>query len=282
MEKKRLLAILAHPDDETFGIGGTLAKYSREGVDVHVAIATDGAAGSVIKKYENDRDKLVQIRKKELDKAVKILGVKLHKLGYRDSGYIGDPAGEDPKAFINIAETKAIEKIVKLIRKIKPDVVVTHDETGGYLHPDHIQCWKIVTPAFRAAGDKKKFKNAGKPFLPSKLFYTVFPKSKVRYYSFLMRIKGQNPKKAGRNKDIDMTFLGVERKDIHAIIDIRKYWNLKKKASEMHESQGGKERRHMFLPEFFQKVLFGKECYILANSHNNKTGECRNDLFGRD
>lgn len=98
--KKALLAVLAHPDDESFGPGGTLARYAREGVDVHIAIATDGAAGSVAEGYETAREQLATVRAEELKKAVNILGATLHNLGYRDSGYIGDPANQHPAAFI--------------------------------------------------------------------------------------------------------------------------------------------------------------------------------------
>ena len=136
--KKTLLAILAHPDDESFGPGGTLAKLAAEGVDVHIAIATDGAAGSVAEGYEEAREKLAAVRAVELEKAVEILGGTLHRLGYRDSGMKGDVANQHPDAFINADHFSAIGKVVKLIREIQPHVVVTHDETGGYFHPDHI------------------------------------------------------------------------------------------------------------------------------------------------
>ncbi|MBP7593605.1 MAG: PIG-L family deacetylase, partial [Chloroflexi bacterium] len=98
---KRLLAVLAHPDDESFGPGGTFARYAAEGVDVHIAIATDGVAGSVAEGFEDTLQDLVNVRARELDAAVKILGATLHKLGYRDSGYINDPANHHPEAFIN-------------------------------------------------------------------------------------------------------------------------------------------------------------------------------------
>ncbi len=98
---RKLLAVLAHPDDESFGIGGTLARYAAEGVEVHVAIATDGVAGSVASGYEHTLNDLIAVRQQELAAAVDILGVTLHTLDYRDSGYIGDPANGHPEAFIN-------------------------------------------------------------------------------------------------------------------------------------------------------------------------------------
>ena len=105
---RRLLAVLAHPDDESFGIGGTLARYADEGADVHIAIATDGVAGSVAAGYEHTLVELAAVRHKELETAAAALGGTLHTFGYRDSGYIGDPANQHPDAFINADEHEAI------------------------------------------------------------------------------------------------------------------------------------------------------------------------------
>jgi LmbE family N-acetylglucosaminyl deacetylase len=139
--KRTILAVLAHPDDESYGIGGTLARYAAEGVEVHVAIATDGAAGSIDNKWQGDRSRLAEARALELKEAGDVLGVKIHSLGYRDSGYIGDPANEHQDAFINVDEDVATGAVVRLIRELQPQIVVTHDETCGYYHPDHRQCY---------------------------------------------------------------------------------------------------------------------------------------------
>ncbi|HZD11702.1 MAG TPA: PIG-L family deacetylase, partial [Candidatus Binatia bacterium] len=136
--KRTLLAVLAHPDDESFGPGGTLARYAAQGVDVHIVIATNGAAGSVVEEYEAAREQLAQVRREEVEAAVEILGAELHLLGYRDSGYIGDPANEHPEALINVDKREAAAEVVRLIRELRPQVVLTHDEFGGYFHPDHI------------------------------------------------------------------------------------------------------------------------------------------------
>ncbi len=140
---RKLLAVLAHPDDESYGIGGTLARYVAEGVEVHVAIATDGAAGSIDEKWQGDRSRLIDARAQELKNAADVLGVHLHLLGYRDSGYINDPANKHPAAFINSDDEETVCRIVQLIRDIRPQVVITHDETGGYYHPDHIRCYEV-------------------------------------------------------------------------------------------------------------------------------------------
>ncbi|MEM7802655.1 MAG: PIG-L deacetylase family protein [Chloroflexota bacterium] len=261
-----ILALLAHPDDESFGPGGTLARYAANGVDVHIVIATDGAAGSVEKGYEEQRNELASVRAVELKKAVEILKGHLHTLDYRDSGMAGDPANEHPNAFINADENEAVGRVVRLIREIKPEVVITHDETGGYFHPDHIMCWKITTAAFHAAGDPTRYPEIGPtPFQPQKLYYTAIPKGFVRVMTTIMRIMGRNPKKMGRNKDVDFTRVGYPRSKIHTSIDGRPYWEIKRSASAEHKTQGGGRLFAAFLPHFLLKQLFGYDRFIRAH-----------------
>lgn len=277
--RRRLLAVLAHPDDESFGPGGTFARYAAEGVDVHIAIATDGAAGSVAEGYEESREKLAEVRAGELETAVSILGATLHTLGYRDSGYINDPANHHPDAFINADEQEAIGRVVGLIRQIRPQVVITHDETGGYYHPDHIFCWKITTPAFHAAGDPNQYPEIGPaPYQPQRLYYTAFPNTMVKFFTLLMRLRGQDPARAGRNKDIDFTKLGLPRHKIHAAIDYRAYWDVKRQASASHASQGGGTGNSRALPEWLQRRFLARETFIRAVPPA-PDGFRENDLF---
>lgn len=278
MTKRTLLAVLAHPDDESFGPGGTFARYAAEGVAVHIAIATDGAAGSVAAGYEDAREKLAEVRAKELETAVSHLGATLHSLGYRDSGYIGDPANEHPEAFVQADHQEAVGRVVKLIREIQPQVIITHDETGGYFHPDHIQCWKITVPAFHAAGDPAQFTDIGPaPYQPQKLYFSAFPNTWVKLFVFIFRLRGQDPTKFGRNKDIDMTRVGVERKRLHAFIKYREYWEVKQAASAAHASQGGGGALG-WLPKPIQKLLFSRDSYIRAYPPT-PDGFRENDLF---
>jgi LmbE family N-acetylglucosaminyl deacetylase len=276
--KRTLLAILAHPDDESFGSGGTFAKYAAEGVDVHIAIATDGAAGSVADGFEEAREKLAEVRAKELQKAVSILGGTLHTLGYRDSGYINDPANNHPDAFVQADEQEAVCRVVRLIREIRPQIVITHDETGGYFHPDHIQCWKITVPAFHAAGDPKQFPNIGPaPYQPQRLYFSAFPNTWVKFFIFLHRLRGKDPTKFGRNKDIDMTRVGIDRKKINVVVDYRPFWEIKRAASAAHASQGGGGAPSR-LPQWLQKLIFAKDTFISAHPPA-PDGQRKNDMF---
>jgi LmbE family N-acetylglucosaminyl deacetylase len=262
---RTLLVVLAHPDDESFGLGGTLARYASEGVDVHIAIATDGVAGSVAEGYEHTLEDLVNVRVQEVSAAVEILGGTLHMLCYRDSGYIGDPANKHPEAFINTDEDEAVGRVVRLIREIRPQVIITHDETGGYFHPDHIHCWKITTAAFFAAGNPDEYPEIGpEPFKPLRLYYTAFPNRMVKIFTLLMRLRGRDPTKAGRNKDIDFTKLGIPPKKLHARIDYRKYWDKKRLASAQHPSQGGGTSNSRALPQWLQRRFLANEYFIRA------------------
>jgi len=263
--KRTLLAVLAHPDDESYGIGGTLARYVAEGVDVHVAIATDGAAGSVDENWQGDRSKLVEARYHELAAAGDVLGVKIYHLGYRDSGYIGDKANENPAAFINADEDEAAGRIVDLIREIEPDVVVTHDETGGYFHPDHIKCYEITTAAFNIVLDSVTGDTSDPPpYQPSRLYYTAFSNSWVKVVIFLMRLRGVDPSRAGRNQDIDFTKVGLPPEIITTSVNYRNYWEKKREASAMHGSQGGGTSLTRLFPTWFLKRFFAVETYIRA------------------
>jgi LmbE family N-acetylglucosaminyl deacetylase len=262
---RRLLAVLAHPDDESFGIGGTLARYAAEGVDVHIAIATDGAAGSVPAGYEHTLAELAAVRAQEVAAAVRALGGTLHMLGYRDSGYIGDPANNHPDAFIQADLDEAVGRVVALIRAIRPQVVITHDETGGYYHPDHIHCWRVTTRAFHVAGDPEQLADIGPaPYQPQRLYYTAFSNRMVKVFTTLMRLRGQDPTRAGRNKDIDWTKIGIEPRRLHARIDYRGFWDVKKQASAEHPSQGGGTTRSRMFPEWFQRRYLAAETFIRA------------------
>lgn len=262
--KKTLLVFLAHPDDESFGTGGTLAKYAAEGVDVHIAIATDGAAGSVADDFDGNHDDLAAIRLEELKTAVSILNATLHPLNYRDSGYIGDPANDHPDAFINIDPDETTGRLVALIRQLRPQVMLTHDETGGYYHPDHIQCWKIGTAAFHAAADPARYLDAGEPHQCDRLYYTAFANSRVKWIIRLMRLRRMDPTAIGQNKDIDLTRIGIPPNMLHTHIDYRAYWNVKLAASACHASQGGGGGFTKWLPMWIQKRIFGHDTYIRA------------------
>jgi mycothiol S-conjugate amidase len=178
IEGLRLMAVHAHPDDESSKGAAMMAKYVAEGVDVLVVTCTGGERGSVLNK-KLDRPEVLanisEIRRAEMDRAREILGVKQAWLGFVDSGLPeGDPLPPLPEGCFALAEMDdAVGALVARIREFRPQVITTYDENGGYPHPDHIMTHKISVEAFDAAGDPDRFPDAGEPWQPLKLYYNM-------------------------------------------------------------------------------------------------------------
>ncbi|SEO90024.1 mycothiol conjugate amidase Mca [Actinacidiphila rubida] len=176
-EQLRLMAVHAHPDDESSKGAATMAKYVSEGVDVLVATCTGGERGSVLNpKLQGDpyiEEHIHEVRAREMDEARQILGVRQAWLGFVDSGLPeGDPLPPLPEGCFALQDVDhAAGALVRLIREFRPHVITTYDENGGYPHPDHIMTHKISMVAFEAAGDPTRFPEAGAPWTPLKLYY---------------------------------------------------------------------------------------------------------------
>ncbi|MFF5291425.1 mycothiol conjugate amidase Mca [Paractinoplanes globisporus] len=175
-EQLRLMAVHAHPDDESSKGAATMAKYVAEGVSVLVATCTGGERGSVLNP-KMDRPEVLadiaNIRRAEMTRAREILGVDQAWLGFVDSGLPeGDPLPPLPEGCFGLQDPEeAAKPLIKLIREFRPHVMTTYDENGGYPHPDHIMCHKISVVAFDAAGDPEKYPELGEPWQPLKLYY---------------------------------------------------------------------------------------------------------------
>ena len=243
-----LLAVLAHPDDESFGIGGTLALYARSGVDVYLICATGGEAGTIDPEHMQGYASVAELRSAELRCAAEKLGLKeVFMLGYRDSGMPGSPDNQDPEAQINHSLEEVAARIVKRIRTLKPEVVVTFDPIGGYRHPDHIHIHQATVLAFEKAGDESFHPEVGAPFNPSALYFHIFRRGFFKVIVKLMPLIGQNPRKAGRNKDIDLKSLADVDFPSHVRVNISATKDIKIAASACHVSQGGLQvRRGLF------------------------------------
>ena len=187
-ERLRLLAVHAHPDDESSKGAATMAKYVAEGVDVLVVTCTGGEMGSILNPAMDRpeiRDNISEVRRREMDAAIGVLGVRHAWLGFVDSGLPEAPEGADlpplsPGCFAMQPLEVATEPLVALIRRERPQVILTYDENGGYPHPDHIMTHRISMEAFKAAGEGQRFPAAGEPWRPSKLYYHMtFSKGRV-------------------------------------------------------------------------------------------------------
>ncbi|HUG34331.1 MAG TPA: PIG-L family deacetylase, partial [Anaerolineales bacterium] len=236
---KTILAVLAHPDDETFGLGGTIALYARKGYDVYYLCATRGEEGSADEEYLKGYKDTAEMRTDELMRAAKILGLKdVFFLGYRDSGMPGMEANQHPDAQINHSVDEVAGRVVKYIRELKPDVVLTFDPIGGYKHPDHIHIHKATVLAFERANDASFHPEAGESFEPRALYFHVFPSWFLKWATRLLPMFGKDPRKWGRNGDIDLTDL-IADFPVHVSVDIRSVAEIKREASMQHASQGG-------------------------------------------
>ena len=235
-----LLACMAHPSDEAFTIGGTLAFYAGQGVRVHVLFATRGEVGEMDQGLLKGFKSIAERRTHEAKCATDILGVTgIHFLGYRDSGMPGSPDNQHPEAFAAQPVEEAADRLVHHIRRIKPQVVLTHDPIGGYKHPDHIALNRATRLAFSLAGDPA-YATDEPPFKPEKLYYQTMPKGLLRWAVRLGPLLRLDPHHFGRNGDIDLAQL-VEEGDfpIHTRIDCRSVSDIRDAANACHISQGG-------------------------------------------
>jgi len=176
VEQLRLLAVHAHPDDESSKGAATMARYAAEGVDVLVATLTGGERGSILNPAM-DRPEIVAdlpaVRRREMERARAILGVRQLWLGFVDSGLPeGDPLPPLPAgSFATLDVSDGARPLVELVRRERPHVMLTYDEKGGYPHPDHVMCHRVSDFAFEVAGDPAFAPDLGEPWQPAKLYY---------------------------------------------------------------------------------------------------------------
>lgn len=172
----RLMAVHAHPDDESSKGAATLARYADEGHRVMVVTLTGGERGDILNPAMDTPDvhgRIAEIRREEMARAVEILGVDHRWLGFVDSGLPeGDPLPPLPDdCFARVPLAEPVSRLVALIREFRPHVMTTYDENGGYPHPDHIRCHQVSVAAFEEAADPHAHPAAGPAWAVSKLYY---------------------------------------------------------------------------------------------------------------
>jgi mycothiol S-conjugate amidase len=192
----RLMAVHAHPDDESSKGAATMARYAREGVDVLVVTLTDGSRGSVLNPAMDRPEvaaNITEVRRLEMERAREILGVRQVFLGFVDSGLPeGDPLPPLPEGCFGLGDLEEQTRaLVEVVRRERPHVMTTYDENGGYPHPDHIRCHEVSMAAFEAAGDPERFPDAGEPWQPLKLYYnSTFHKARLVALHEMMLAEG--------------------------------------------------------------------------------------------
>ena len=234
---KRILSVLAHPDDEAFGMGGTLALYAMRGVEVYLACATLGEAGDIPPDFLQSSSSSAALRESELDCSANVLALKqVFKLGFRDSGMEGSPDNHHPDALVARPMEEVVERIAAVMRQVRPQVVLTFDPVGGYFHPDHIRVHQATVLAFDRV---RKELQATDPQALSRLYYHTMPKSSAKIAVFWMRLLGKDPRKIGRNKDIDLVQIASQSFPVHVKINYKKVLEQREQAAACHASQGG-------------------------------------------
>ncbi|HMO10606.1 MAG TPA: mycothiol conjugate amidase Mca [Actinotalea sp.] len=171
------MAVHAHPDDESSKGAATLARYAAEGAEVLVVTCTGGERGSVLNpSYQRavaEGEEMAQVRRAEMARAAAALGVRQTWLGFVDSGLPeGDPLPPLPEGcFALLPLEDAAAPLVALVREFRPHVMTCYDPSGGYPHPDHVMAHRVAFEAFHAAGDQERYRGAGEPWEPLKLYY---------------------------------------------------------------------------------------------------------------
>jgi len=279
--KKRLLIAFAHPDDESFGLGGLIAKYVAEGVEVSYLCATNGDVGTVSEELLAGYNSIAELRIAELDCAAEKLGFKhVIKLGYKDSGMMHSETSQHPGSLWHTWGRRPDEvtrKVVETIRELKPHVVITFNRYGGYGHPDHIAIQQATTEAFTLAADPDYITGNLPAYTPQKLYYTSIPAYMVRMGIWRARLKGQDPRRMGRNNDIDMVRIIENVEPAHVKIDIKDYLDAWEEASACHVSQGGGSGG--WLPKWLGRMLRAQQGLTRVSPVPGHTHIDEHDLF---
>lgn len=275
-----ILAVTAHPDDESFGMGGTLALYARRGAKVYLICATRGEAGMMEANYLEGFDSPAARRESELRCAAQHLGLaEVFFLDYRDSGMKGSPDNQHPSSLFMAPRDEVAGKIAGYIRRLCPQVVITFDPIGGYYHPDHIKIHEATVQAFSAAADPNFVDpDDQSPFQSKKLYYHTIPHTMLRLMVRLMPLVGRDPTKFGQNQDINLKAIADVRFPTHAVIDYRSVAELREEAARCHGSQGGGSLTSGPLMSLIRRRFASKDQYMRAYPEP-VNGHMERDLF---
>ena len=266
---KSVLFVHAHPDDECIPTGVTIAKYAAEGAHVTVVTCTLGEVGEIVDDelkhlFEAGEHALGEHRRTEMEQAAGILGITDHRwLGgpgrWRDSGMIGTPENDDPRCFWRADVDEATAELVKIIREVRPQVVVTYDSNGDYGHPDHIQAHRVTVAAIDRAADPAY--GDGEPWRVAKRYENAFPKSVLREGFEFFKATGDEFFTAFENAD-EMPF-GVPDEQITTRVRAPEQIERKTAAMRAHRSQIPPDWLFLTLPESMHEVGLGCEHYVL-------------------
>ncbi len=272
-----ILTVHAHPDDESSKGPGTISMYSSQGIRTTLVCCTGGEVGDILNPAMDRtevRENLASVRRAELDSAAAIIGYdEVVMLGYRDSGMPDSDDNQHPEAFANAELDTAVERLVKIIRRVRPQIMVTYPEVQSrYPYPDHLQVTAVSLPAYERAGDPDWYPEAGPPYEPSKLYAPIWSRQRLLrvHQAFVDR---------GLESPYDKKWLsGRDRDDrITAVIKVDNA--VRRKALLAHATQVDPQSPFWFgLPDAVQDAIHPYEEYMLLRSRV-ATEEIEDDLF---
>ncbi|WP_329787808.1 mycothiol conjugate amidase Mca [Lentzea sp. DG1S-22] len=282
-DKLRLMAVHAHPDDESSKGAATMARYVAEGHDVMVVTCTDGGAGSILNPAMDKPDVLeniVEVRREEMARAAKILGIQHRWLGFKDSGLPeGDPLPPLPEGcFALVPLEESVPSLVEAIRDFRPHVVVTYDENGGYPHPDHIRTHEISMAALDAAADPAYEPDLGDAWEVPKVYYGHgFSRAKILAFHEAMEARGMESPYTEwlANWSTDRPDV-MER--VTTQVECADYFDVRDEALKAHATQIDPTSRWFAIPMDLQREIWPTEEYELVRSQVDSTLP-ENDLF---
>ena len=257
-----LLAFHAHPDDEATSTGGVLARYSEAGEHVVVVTATDGAEGD-IHNYDNPdelRPRLAEIRAQEMAEAVSILGISQHHfLGYRDSGMMGSDCNSHADCLWQADFMEATARLIRLIRRHRPEVMTIYDPFGGYGHPDHIQVHRIGQAAYFGAEDTRRFplEEGEALWSPAKLYMSTWPRSRVETMIRARLEAGLITEEEAKESE----GWGTPDEDITTLVDVTPWVGKKVAALRAHRTQIPEDWFMLQVPDKDAPAVLGIEAF---------------------
>jgi LmbE family N-acetylglucosaminyl deacetylase len=274
---KRILSVLAHPDDEAFGMSGTLALYAMRGAEVYLACATLGEAGDIPPDFLQSHSNSAALRESELDCSADALALKqVFKLGFRDSGMAGSADNQHPDALVARPMEEVVERIADLMRQVRPQVVLTFDPVGGYYHPDHIRVHQATVLAFERVREEL---STSDPQALARLYFHTMPKSSVKFAVFWMRLQGKDPRKVGRNADIDLVQIASQSFPVHVKINYRPVLKQRDQAVACHASQGGGQKPFGLIAWLVRLFSRPVDRYMQGFPEPEPNQHVKNDLF---
>jgi mycothiol S-conjugate amidase len=262
-----LLSVHAHPDDEASKGAATVAKYSDEGVHTVLVTCTGGEAGDILNPAADSpevRANLGAVRRQELQDAADAIGYSVvHLLGYHDSGMPDTEVNARPDNFANAPLDEAVERLVRIIRAERPQVMLTYGEDHrGYPHPDHIRTHEVSVAAFDAAGDPDRYPDAGPPWQPLKLYYSAWVRGRIEALAKVYEELGwESPYKDWLKSD--------RRGDDDAVttrVEVGDFLHRRRAALLAHRTQIDPEGFWMRLPDDALRRAWPWEEYVLARS----------------